>query len=429
MTLKDSAGHPVSGATPAALDHLETALHQFRCYIGDPVGSLAAALSAAPDMAMGHLFIAWLHLLGTEPDGLPVAREAHQRASALPLTDRERGHLGAIGQLLQGRWHAAARTMEDVSIEHPLDTLALQAGHQLDFFTGNSRMLHDRIARALPSWSPSITGYHAVLGMLAFGLEETGRYGSAERFGRQCVELEPRDGWGQHAVAHVMEMQNRRDEGLVWMRANQAGWSQDSFFAVHNWWHLALFHLGQGQAEEALALLDGPICGSGSSVVLDMIDASALLWRLQLAGVDVGDRWQALAERWSPLATAGNYAFNDMHAMMAFMGSGRTDCAQALLDTQATAMEVDGDNAGFTLEIGHAATRAIKAFEEEQYALAVHLLRPIRNSAARFGGSHAQRDVLDLTLIEAARRAGQDKLAAALLHERSSAQGATAALR
>lgn len=426
MSLTDIAGHPVSGATPASLDHLETALHQFRCYIGDPVATLDAALAASPEMAMAHLFKAWLHLLGTEPAGLAVARECHAAAAPLVRSERERGHLAAVGQLIKGRWHAAARTLEDLSIEHPHDTLALQAGHQIDFFTGDSRMLHDRIARALPAWSPAMPGYHALLGMLAFGLEETGRYERAEKIGRECVEREPRDGWGQHAVAHVLEMQNRRSEGVAWMRGNQAAWTDGSFFAVHNWWHLALFYLGQDQVAETLDLLDGPIMGSGSAIVLEMIDASAMLWRLQLRGIDVGDRWSALAERWSPLATAANYAFNDMHAMMAFVGSGRSACADALLEAQAAVIDAQGehsgDNAEFTLEVGHAATRAIKAFADGQYSLAVRLLRPIRNIAHRFGGSHAQRDLLDLTLIEAARRSGQQRLAQALLAERACAQ-------
>ena len=428
MPLTDAAGLPLSGATPAALDHLESALHQLRCFIGDPVASVDAALDASPEMTMGHVLRAWLHLLGTEPDGLPVARESHRLAQALPMNARERAHVAAIGHLLQGRWRAAGRVLEDLSIDTPLDALALQAGHQIDFFTGDSRLLHDRIARALPAWSPAVPGYHAVLGMLAFGLEETGRYARAERLGRRSVELEPRDGWGQHAVAHVLEMQGRRAEGVAWMRKNQASWADDSFFAVHNWWHLALFHLGLDQVDEVLALLDGPITGSGSAVVLDMIDASALMWRLQLRGVDLGDRWHALAERWLSQAGSGHYAFNDLHAMMAFVGSGRPAAAAGaatLVQAQARALAGSGDNVQFTQEVGQAATAAIQAFGAGQHAQVVQLLRPIRSQAHRFGGSHAQRDLIDLTLIEAAHRSGQTALWQALLHERASAQGAT----
>jgi hypothetical protein len=284
-------------------------------------------------------------------------------------------------------------------------------------------MLHDRIARALPHWGSDTTGFHAVLGMMAFGLEETGRLDRAEALGRRCVAIQPLDGWGQHAVAHVLEMQGRRTEGIEWMRGNVSAWSENSFFAVHNWWHLALYHLDLDQIDEVLALVDGPICGAASGVVLDMVDASSLLWRLHLRGIDVGDRWRALADRWAPLSTAANYAFNDMHAMMAFVAAGRTANAHALLDAQNDATERDDDNAGFTFEVGQAATRAIKAFGDGRYEQVVQLLRPVRHVAHRFGGSHAQRDVIERTLIEAARRAGMTSLFNALMHERASARG------
>jgi hypothetical protein len=219
-------------------------------------------------------------------------------------------------------------------------------------------------------------------------------------------------------------MQGRRAEGVAWMRDNQAAWAEDSFFAVHNWWHLALFHLGLDQIDEVLALLDGPIAGSGSALVLDMIDASAMMWRLQLRGVDLGQRWQDLAERWLPQAASGFYAFNDMHAMMAFVAGGHAAGAAAVLQAQARAVDSDADNAQFTREVGLAVTQAIKAFGDGQHAQAVQGLRSVRSQAHRFGGSHAQRDLIDLTLIEAARRGGQTGLWQALREERASTLGA-----
>jgi len=420
--MKDTVGYEVSGAGAQSLGALEQGLHELRCYIGDPVATVERALADSPELVMGHALKAYLHLLGTEPGGLPVARAAHQVALALPANDRERRHLQAIDHLTAGRWRAAGRVLEDLSVQYPRDALALQAGHTIDFFIGDSRMLRDRIARALPAWAKGVTGYHAVLGMHAFGLEETGDYARAEAQGRLSVELEPRDGWGQHAVAHVMEMQDRRREGAAWMRANPDAWSRASFFAVHNWWHLALFHLGLDEIDEVLALFDGPIYGKTSSVILEMVDASALLWRLHLRGVDVGNRWTAVADGWEPIAASGNYAFNDMHAMMAFVGAGRDSAAKAVLEAQQVAMDGSGDNAAFTREVGHPATRAIRAFGDGDYAGTVELLRPVRSYAHRFGGSHAQRDLIDLTLIEAAARAGHDQLAAALLAERANAK-------
>jgi hypothetical protein len=425
MKYVDAAGHALSGATADSVTHYEAAAQQLRCYVGDPVASIDAALAAAPQMVMGHVLRGYLHLLGTEPAGLPVARACHEAAAALPADARERGHVEAVRLLAEGRWRAAGRVLEDVAIIWPRDALALQVGHQIDFFRGDSRMLRDRIARALPAWSRSMPGYHALLGMHAFGLEETDDYAQAEKQGRAAVELERRDTWAWHAVAHVHEMRNRPADGIAWMTTDTDAWSRDSFFAVHNWWHLALYHLELGEIDEVLRLFDGPIFGHRSTVVLDMIDASAMLWRLHLRGLDVRSRFADLADLWAPLAAAGNYAFNDMHAMMAFVGSDREQEQRTVLETQRAVIEGDADNAEFTREVGHAATRAIQAFGQGQYAECADLLRPIRHIAHRFGGSHAQRDVLDLTLIEAAYRSGNQPLAAALAAERAALRPAS----
>jgi hypothetical protein len=213
-------------------------------------------------------------------------------------------------------------------------------------------------------------------------------------------------------------MRNQPREGLAWMNSDADAWSLDSFFAVHNFWHVAVYHIELGALDEALRLFDGPVFGKRSNVVLEMIDASALLWRLALRGVDVGGRFEKVAQNWAPIAAAGNYAFNDMHAMLCFVGAGREKEQQMVLDAQRAAVASSGDNAEFTREVGHPATLAIQAFGQGRYADCVERLRSIRHIAHRFGGSHAQRDLLDQTLIEASRRAGFDALAMALLNER-----------
>ncbi|MFU2488595.1 tetratricopeptide repeat protein [Thauera sp. WH-1] len=418
MNIQDERGLALTGADARSAAHYARALRQFHCYIEDPVASVDAALSERPDFVMAHVLKAWLHLLGTEPEAIPVARASLASAAALPSNARERGHIAAVAAVLDGHWRRAGRILEDVSVADPLDLLALQAGHLIDFYVGNARLLRDRIARALPAWSKATPGYHVLLGMHAFGLEECGDYARAEAQGRTAVGIEPRDGWAQHAVAHVMEMQGREREGIAWMRADPAAWSTDSFFRVHNWWHLALYHLELGEIDEVLALYDGPIRGERSTVILDMIDASAMLWRLHLRGIDVGTRWHSLAEDWQPLAAAGNYVFNDVHATMAFVAAGRLELVDTVLETQRAAMAGEGDNAAFTREVGQPLTQAIRAFGERRYDDTVRLIRDVREIAHRFGGSHAQRSVLDLTLIEAALRDGQQALALALCNER-----------
>ena len=210
------------------------------------------------------------------------------------------------------------------NVEYPRDLLALQAGHLMDFFRASARDLRDRLARALPRWSASTPGHSILLGMYAFGLEETGDYARAEAVGREAIDGDPYDCWAHHAVAHVMEMQGRVQDGIGWAAAREPYWAgDDNFFKVHNWWHRALCHLDLGQADEVLRLYDGPIRGSRSVIALDLVDASALLWRLSMTGHDVGARWAELAACWDQHADGRLYPFNDWHAVMAQLGAGR----------------------------------------------------------------------------------------------------------
>lgn len=415
----DALDLSISGGANGADAHLRRGVADLQCFIGDPVGAANAAIEADPDTVMAHVLKGYLYGLSTEPTAGPVVRAAHGAAVALPANPRERAHVAALGHLAEGRWHDAGRVLADLTGEHPRDALALQAGHQIDFFTGNAAMLRARIERALPAWDESMAGYHAMLGMRAFGLEENADYGAAERAGRRAVELNQRDGWAQHAVAHVMEMQCRQREGIAWMRDNAEHWTKESFLQVHNWWHLALYHFDLGETDEVMALYDGPIFGARSTIALNMVDASAILWRLHLGGVDVGDRWAPLAAQWAPHAGASAYAFNDMHAMMAFVAGGREEEAARLLAAQDEAVAGAGDNAGFTRDVGRPIARALHAFGRGDYAQTVRLLSAVRSRAHSFGGSHAQRDVIDLTLIEAAIRSGDRSMAGRLTAERA----------
>ena len=416
--ITDIRGHRLSGATDESLPQYEQAAHQLALFQGDPVATIDAAIAESPEFVMAHALKAYLLLLSVEAAALPGVRETLAVTSKLPATRREQAHLAAIRHFAEGRLAAASRTLEDIAIENPRDLLAIQVGHQLDFFRGDSRMLRDRIARVMPSWSANVPHHHAILGMHAFGFEEMGDYARAEKLGRRGVELEQGDAWAQHAVAHVLEMQGRQKEGIAWMEQNVDGWARDNFLAVHNWWHLALYYLEFGEIEKVLALYDRHIYGNDSKIVLELVDASAMLWRLHLRGVDVGDRWRKQADAWEASGELGTYAYSDAHAMMAFVGAGRKDAIRRVSEAHAEAVRGSGDNVMFTRDVGAPVADAIRRFGEGRYAEAVDLLRPVRNIASRFGGSHAQRDVLDLTMIEAALRSGQDALARALVNER-----------
>jgi hypothetical protein len=297
--------------------------------------------------------------------------------------------------------------------------LALQAGHLADFYCANARSLRDRIARALPAWSTDMPGYSFLVGMYSFGLEECGDYARAEDEGRRAVAMEPLDCWAHHAVTHVMEMQGRAEDGIGWMIAREPHWSaEDNGFKVHNWWHRALFHLDLDQLDEAVALYDGPVREARSSVVLDLVDASALLWRLSMAGFDPAERWAELADAWTPHADGSNYPFNDTHAVMAYLGahqSGEVERVTAALRETATH---DSESGRSARDHGLPLVEGLVAFWRGDYEGAVDKLLPARNIVNVFGGSHAQRDVFDWTLTEAAIRGGMEDLAHALVNER-----------
>jgi hypothetical protein len=304
---------------------------------------------------------------------------------------------------LEGDFDWAVRLYGDIVVEYPRDLLALQTAHVGDFFLGQSTLLRDRVAQVLPHWNAELPGYGYVLGMHAFGLEETALYDRAEDTGRRALEANRRDPWAVHAVTHVMEMQGRLRDGIEWLTSRERDWADDNAFAYHNWWHLALYHLDLGEDDRVLEIYDTRVRPVQTSVALEMLDASALLWRLTLRGVDVGARWQPLADAWIPIAEDGFYAFNDAHAAMAFVGAGDWPRANQVLASLERAAGGAGTNAMMSREVGLPLAQACAAFGRGAYADAVEKLLPIRANAHRFGGSHAQRDLVHLWWVPCAR--------------------------
>ncbi len=397
------------------------ALHEFQCYHGDPIATIQQALALEPNYVRGHLFHGWLHALSTEAGAEPVVQAdllaASQTTAAsadgagTPQDHPDAYLLQALQQFLQGQWAAASDTLAHLSQRWPLDSFALSVGHLVDFLRGDSTMLRDRIAQALPAWSRTSPGYHALLGMLAFGHEECGDMAQAEAKGREALELEPTDAWAHHAVAHVLEMQGRTQDGIRFMREREHHWAEGGFFAHHNYWHWAMFHLDRGEIAEALALFDGPMQGGRSPLAVDVVDAASLLWRLRLLGADSTERWQQVAVPCAQAIVQGHYSFNDFHAHMVRVGAKKP-----LL--QSPAYPPAGDHLWLHTHVGTPLCAAIEDCATGLHASAVERLLEVRPKAQRFGGSHAQRDLIDLTLLDAALRAGFTTLARTLLQQR-----------
>lgn len=379
------------------------ALQGFLAWTGDPRVEARRAVEESPGAAMAHALQAHLQLCSRDPAGIPVARAALERAQRLPLDARARLHLAAIAATLAGDWLRARELLGCVLAQDPRDLLALAVAHTMDYYLGDAAALHRRVAAALPAWSRADPGYHGVLAMLAFGLEENGEYARAEDAALEALALEPRNLRAHHARTHVLEMQGRGAEGIRWMAERSAHWTGEGASTAHLWWHLALHHLELGNARHALELYDRHLGGASLS---ELIDASALLWRLELRGIETGSRWHALAGRWAPRAEEAYCAFNDLHAMAAFVGACRRDLQRSLLRAQRRRLAAGGTNAGMLRSVGLPACEALAAYGDGNYRRAANLLRRLPAVSHRLGGSHAQRGLLGLTLRSAERKIG-----------------------
>jgi tetratricopeptide (TPR) repeat protein len=423
MARRDSLNLPVSTANATAVAAYEAALASFLPCHGDPLAAIESALAGDPGFVMGHALRAGLAVAAWDKGALPLLRKSLE--AILPLASsangRERAHFGAARAWLAGEYRQAGDEYAQCVRDWPGDLLALRLAQACYFFIGRSQGLLESVRRALPYWRPGMPGYEHVLAMHAFALAENGEPARAEEAGRKAIEIQPRHPFAIHAVTHALLEQGRVTEGAKWLESTAAAWTTDSGLASHNWWHAALFHLEAGRIDRTLAIFDNAFAPRPGAVAIDAADASALLWRLHLEGVDVGDRWRAIADLWAPRAADAFWPLLDLHAMMAFAAAGRDAEARSLAAFLEAAAKGRGENAAAVRDVGLPVARAIEAFAREQYGRAVDLLLPVRGDIHRLGGSRAQREVLELTALEAAIRSGRGRVARELAGERAKA--------
>ncbi|MGA9849940.1 MAG: tetratricopeptide repeat protein [Roseiarcus sp.] len=418
---KDQQGLTLAGSKASA-KAFDRAVADYYALSGDPVGALKQALAIDPGFALGGVAIAGLFMIGGfRSDHPEVAAALRAAETAIAgASARERLHLAAVRAWAAGRASEATLAWEAILNDWPTDALALRFGQDAYFFLGQSLALRDSIARVLPAWDRDNPLTSFVLGAYAFGLEETGELGRAEDVGRDALTRNPRDAWAVHAMAHVFETANRQEEGVAFLKETRPDWRPAHFMVGHNGWHLALYLIEQGRTAAVLADYDRFVAPKlADDMTLDRIDAASLLWRLELAGVDVGDRWGSVAQAWMAHVDDHVLAFNDLHCAFAAARS------QDPCDVERLRRSLDdferhgvGHNRQVTADVGRVLIDGALAFAGGDFRGAVETILPARYEAFRIGGSHAQRDIVNLTLIAAAERSGQWRLARALLAER-----------
>lgn len=398
-------------------------------------GTLEKLIESDQDFVMGHVVNNAIQLIGTGKTARldDELRDSLDRcykmadSTGRSLCKREQQHVKALKFLADGEMRDACFTWEKILVRTPTDMLAVKFAHDCYFYLGLQRDLRDSIARILPDWTErKLPLYGYLMGMYSFGLCETLRFEDAEKFAKKGLELNRKDCWSTHSLAHVYEMNGTPNDGIVFLESTADDWRSGNMLACHLYWHNALYHIENGQHEVALSVFDEQIGNSSkqTGAMLDVVDATSLLYRLTMEGVDVGDRWKELYRTCLPHKNDHILAFNDIHFLMAFLGANEKTATSQLLDSiREYVGSGNGTNQKVTKEVGLSLCEAMVAYDNGDYARTVDVMLPLKCDVVKIGGSDAQRDLFSQLLIQAAMKSSSSEhsqLARRLLFERKS---------
>ena len=358
------------------------------------------AIHMDPDFVAGHVLNGFSKIVLARPEfDTQIAANVDAAFAAAKTRDITASECALLQSLLiarDGKLLAAAQRLEDHLLIEPRDFLALKLAHALRFMGGDAKGMLRATSSVCHAYSEPIAASGFVWGCHAFALEEAGQFEDAERFGRMAVEREPSDAWGLHAVAHVFEMQNRFQEGIQWLDNARERWTHCHNFGGHVAWHLALFHIEQGDYEHALSIYDADILPNPSEDYRDIANATALLWRLGQFGVNVGSRWDALVDIAQRRVTDTKLLFASLHHLLSLLaGNKRQEAEQMLSHIIHTADEHQKDQSYVARHVAIDLARVMIGAAEKGEG--IDIIR-IAQSLPCLGGSHAQRDVFMRTL-------------------------------
>ena len=420
MRIADARGVTWTVGTGRTADALFAAMTSYFTFRNDAMSRLDDLLRQDPEVPAGYVLKGALLMFSRSAQNVPSALDALEKAEALLAlaTDRERLHALALRKWIEGDVFGAQKVWDAILADEPHDLLALRFQHFNAMFLGRPDHLRALASRALADWNDDIPGAGFVYGMGCMGLEEAGEFSRAERLGRRGAELEPEDLWCVHSVAHVMEAQGRLKEGLEWMARPDSFWDGRGPMRHHLWWHEALFLYEAGNYEETLSYYDSRLATAEKLNYMELSNAASLLLRLEAAGIDCGDRWDALASGSREMISDRSLAFTDVHALIAFSMAEDGQALRSMAESVAShARKGRGYNAECSALLVRPFAEAVMARRSGEAAKATDILLDARFEFSRMGGSNAQRDVLEIYLIDCAMSAGKSKIARRLLNQ------------
>ena len=400
----DSFGSPTTTSNKAALAGINDFGEGLLAYQSRSANVIEIA-DAHPQSALANICagILWMFLERPDAPGKSIPYgDAAEKAGG--MNHREQGLL-ALLQAWQVYDHQRLRAIADeLTSEYVHDLPTLKVAQYHAFNAGDAdHML--RLAHKGLEHNPDSAPVHS---MVAFGHEQSNQLDKAERAAHQALAIDKNEPWAHHALAHVHLGRGTTREGLAFLTQSAPSWDGlNSFMFTHNWWHVALFELAHGDTHNALRIYDERCWGVQPEYSQDQIGAVSLLIRLELADVDVGDRWQKLEPYLESRADDVIQPFLSLQYLygLARANPAKADALMQLIEAQADSAQVIQDQM-LWVEVGIPAARGLMAHAKEDYDLAVSQLASVRKLLWRVGGSHAQRDVFEQLLLDARLRAG-----------------------
>jgi len=416
----DARGLAVSTGSADALVAYDRAVHDLLGWGRAALDGFREAAAHDPGLALAHAGQAVCLFLDERFGEARAAAEA-ARAAASPQSARERSHVAAVSLLVKGRPPEAERVMRDHLEAHPRDLVIAQRLYFVWFWQGRfpemlgltERLLGAEGARA---GGDDADGRGYLLGLHAFALEEAGRLPEAIRTAESAIAGNARDAWGVHALAHALYEGADFDAGLARLPAAIHPCQHLGWFRNHLVWHLTLMHLARGDHGRARAMSRAAFERAPSSIAGDLHDSISLLWRQDLFGQPVGDRWQPFATIARERLDRQGLLFHAVHLAMALAGAGEWATADRQLGMlrERTAKDPTGLVGAVVVPL----VEGLHAFAVGDYRRTIDRLEPLRSRIVEIGGSRAQRDVFHDTLLEACFRAGDGDRATRLLAAR-----------
>ena len=398
--IKDKRSLATSGIDEAGIILFERILEDTLTFLPNAMKDLDQLLNVYPSFTLGWIFKAYSQASDGRRSTLPsiAAMAVNIENSVVAINQREKLHLAALKQWAQNNLKAALDTWQHILSLWPLDIIAYRQFTGQAFWFGQKQRALQVSLQTLPYWDETVPGYWMFAAAHAFALEEAGEYELSEAFARQTLVLNQRDLIAKHTIAHIFEMQGRAQEGIEFLQQSSPSFAEHNAFRGHLWWHLALFHLEQGEPDKALVLFDQQIYPKDSSLYLDIQNAASLLARLDFMGVDVGERWYKLLSAVKEISGDSTIMFTELHNAMVLAQTGEIDTLETnisqIISQPLTRQEVEFSTSTQIMQ-------AIKAYHQGEFVKVIELIEPIRELHYKLGGSHAQQDVISQYLLMA----------------------------